>query len=73
VGIERLEMIAVTEIISDIDHATLQMVAEVLACCDPDPAKRREHRISKLASFAEDHQAQVRDITNRVIEARNAA
>lgn len=54
----------------NIDHQTLQMVAELLACVDPDPARRKQHRITKLASFPAEHQERVRDITNRVIEAR---
>lgn len=56
----------------DIPYRIEQMVAEVLACRDPDPTKRREHRISKLASFPESDRDQVRAITNRVIKARSA-
>lgn len=52
------------------DHIE-RMVAEVLACVDPDPERRRAHRIAKLESFPVEHQAAVRDITNRVIQARN--
>lgn len=49
-----------------------KMVAEILACADPDPTKRTEHRRSKLATFPPDDQETVREITNRVIKARNS-
>lgn len=48
-----------------------RMVAEVLACRDPDPEKRRAHRIQKIESFPESDRAEVREATNRVIKARN--
>lgn len=51
------------------DHL-VRMVAEVLACRDPDPEKRRAHRIQKLESFPESERAEVREATNRVIKAR---
>lgn len=47
-----------------------QMVAEVLACRDPQPEKRRAHRLQKIESFPETDRAQVRDATNRVLKAR---
>lgn len=51
------------------DHL-VQMVAEVLACRDPNPEKRRAHRIAKIESFPESDRADVREATNRVIQAR---
>lgn len=54
--------------ISDRDH---KMVAEILACCDPDPERRREHRRQKLVSFPIDAQDRVRQYVNAVITARS--
>jgi len=54
--------------ISDRDH---RMAAEILACCDPDPVRRREHRRQKLASFPTDAQERVRSIVNKVIQSRS--
>lgn len=64
-------MTAITQIQPNIPSHLERMVAEVLACVDPDPERRRAHRIAKLESFPVEHQAAVRDITNRVIVARN--
>ena len=49
-----------------------QMVAELLACCDPDPIRRRDHRIQKLASFPESEREAVKSVFNRAIEARRS-
>jgi hypothetical protein len=64
-------MTTITQIQPNIPDHIERMVAEVLACVDPDPERRRAHRIAKLESFPAEHQAAVRDVTNRVIQARN--
>lgn len=65
-------MISIHEVAPDIEHHILQMVAEILACADPDPAKRTEHRLSKLATFPDSDRDQVREIAIRVIKARTS-
>jgi len=63
--------VPISTVVPDIDHQTLQMVAEIFACHNPDPVKRNQHRITKLASFPVEYQSRVRDLVNRVIAARN--
>lgn len=64
-------MTTITQIQPNIPDHIERMVAEILACVDPDPSRRTAHRIQKLESFPAECQATVRDITNRVITARN--
>ena len=45
-------------------------VAEVMACCDPDLVKRRQHRIDKINQWPPEVQVKVREIVNEIIAAR---
>lgn len=65
-------MISITEIEPGIDQPTLQMVAELLACIDPDPERRSQHREEKLSALDQEQRIRVLSITNRVILARGS-
>jgi hypothetical protein len=64
-------MTTITQANPNIPHHFEVMVAELLACCEKDPERRKAHRLQKLESFPESDRASVRDATNRVIQARN--
>ena len=46
-------------------------VAEILACCDSDPERRRAHRRRKLEEYPAELRDRIRAECNRRIEARN--
>lgn len=46
-------------------------VAEIMACCDPDPQKRKEHRLQKLSLVPENYRARVRELVNERIKKRS--
>lgn len=60
----------IEHIVPGISEKHRKMVAEILACRDPDPARRSEHRKAKLQTFPAEHRAIVRDLANTVIKAR---
>lgn len=66
-------MIRLTQVAPNLPPHIERMAAEILACCDPDPEIRRQHRRDKLATFEGQHQAEVREVVNRVIKARAEA
>jgi hypothetical protein len=64
-------MTTITQANPGIPHHIEVMVAEVLACHNPDPERRKAHRLQKLETFPESDRAAVREATNRVLKARN--
>lgn len=61
----------IRNIIPRIDFGDLVFVAEILACVDPDPVRRRAHRRAKLATFPAEVRDRIRQHTNAVISARS--
>ena len=57
-------------VLTDCSQQQLQMVAEVLACVDRDPQRRRSHRLAKIETFPENERATVKQLVNRVLEER---
>lgn len=53
------------------DHQLAQL-AEIMACADPDPKRRREHRMAKLSSYPLEDQVVVRAAFNQVLKVRAA-
>lgn len=53
------------------EHQLVQL-AEILACADPDPQRRREHRLAKLATCPADDQLALRAAFDQVLRVRAA-
>lgn len=50
-----------------------RMVAQLLACCERDPQRRRDHRLAMLERFPAADRDAVKTAFNQVLKARNQA
>lgn len=63
-------MTSIRQIAPTISDTVERMVAEVLACADTDPERRREHRRAKVRSYPEEDRKEVTRVANGVLRAR---